>query len=607
MRGAVQVFSYLGGAGFVCNAAGTLANFICIDVALPQGLGLININGGLDVLSVTFYAEVQPIDANGNPTGGWLMLPPRYPATPIHFTDTTTQAKAADWNTPNVLTSLLLTRTSLNAASLVVKRAGVTIGGWTHSIGTGAGGMDEISIPLAYQKNYSPDTTVKWTVEYTINTVIFEEQLTGATNTPQRRSLLYRVTPGRYRARVARTDVKNTQALHTLNWIAMEAYIPSARSYGNVTLLAMRIRASAMTAGAAQKVNLIVTRCLPIPIMGGGGWSDPLPTRSIAWALADAARATYGGKLLDAQLDLEALRLLDETWQLRGDTFNGIFDNAVTLWEALTSIARSGRAKPYLLGGVLKVTRDEDRQTPVALFSMRNIEKGSFAVDYAFPNEATTDSVEMSYVDEAVWAQRTVMCTLPGGTANNPAKLSAFGMTDRDQVHREGLYIAACNRYRRRTIRLRSEMEGFIPVYGDLIAVQHDMPGWGQHGEVVAYDMATGELTLSEALVWTAGATHYLGFRNRNGSLTEAVEVTPGSDATKVVMNVSPSVDYLDTGGDRERTHVSFGAGTTWRQQVIVTQTTPRSLSSVEITCVNENPLVHQLETQVPTPPWVGW
>ena len=39
---------------------------------------------------------------------------------------------------------------------------------------------------------------------------------------------------------------------------------------------------------------------------------------------------------------------------------------------------------------------------------------------------------------------------------------------------REGLYMAAANRYRRRIMTFRTELEGLIPTYGDLIAITHD-------------------------------------------------------------------------------------------------------------------------------------
>lgn len=612
--GNVQVLSYLGGTGFVVNAAGTAINQIAIDVILPSGLGLINqSNGAIDPATVSFYIEAEPIDANGNSTGPWVHLPSLDPA--HRFAVTAIQPRATRALDPNgdayVTTPSVLDKIALGHATTagqVLKRAGVVITGWTISTGTGAGGVDEILIPTASQRNSNFMATVAWEVSYTTPITVLEQTITANTNTPQRRTYYYQIAQGRYRVRLARLDVKNTAttALHTLLWGGLKGYFFGSQQYGDVTMMAMRIRASAMTSTAAQKVNVIATRSLPV-WDAATGWSAPQPTQSIAWALADAARAQYGGRLLDAQLDLPALAALDAVWEARGDSFNGIFDNAVSLWEAFTSVLRAGRAKPLQLGGVLTTVRDQARAAPVALFSMRNIARGSFSVDYAFPNEATTDSVEVTYFDEAVWAQRTVMATLPGGTANNPAKIQAFGMTGRDQAHREGLYMAACNRYRRRAVKFNTEMEGFVPIYGDLIAVQHDMPGWGQHGEVIAYDHNSAELTLSDELTWLPGAPHYLGFRRRDGSLTDAVRVEPGSAPDRVILMDALPIAYLDVGSGRERTHISFGPGEAWRQNVVVTQVTPRGMEQVEIACVSESAIVHTVENDVPTPPWVGW
>ena len=51
--------------------------------------------------------------------------------------------------------------------------------------------------------------------------------------------------------------------------------------------------------------------------------------------------------------------------------------------------------------------------------------------------------------------------------------------------------MAAANRYRRRIITFATEMEGFIPSLGDLIAITHDMPAWGQAYGVLSYDASS--------------------------------------------------------------------------------------------------------------------
>src|SRR3546814_2642197 len=104
--------------------------------------------------------------------------------------------------------------------------------------------------------------------------------------------------------------------------------------------------------------------------------------RSPADAFADILRASYGAKLPDARIDLAALAQLDQVWASRGDQFDGVFDQQVTVWEALTRVARCGRAVPFLQGGIVRLVRDEARLLPVALFSPRNIVKNSLKIQY---------------------------------------------------------------------------------------------------------------------------------------------------------------------------------------------------------------------------------
>lgn len=319
--------------------------------------------------------------------------------------------------------------------------------------------------------------------------VLGTETISDATTTPQRRSARYGLaTHGRYRVRVRRIDVQQTASTygHELWWGGLRAYLPETRNFGDVTLLAMRLRASNnLSAQASRKVNVICTRKLPV--WNGSEWSAPQATTSIAWALAYVARQA----LDDARIDLAALLALDAVWRARGDKFNGRFDSAISLWEALSKIAMAGRAKVFMQGGVLRVVRDETQATPVALFSMRNIVRGSFGIEYMMPTAESADAVEVSYFDEEYWAPQRVLCQLDGYTADKPARVDLFGVTSRTQAFREGLYQAASNRYRRKLIRFATEMEGFIPSPGDLIVLQHDMVAWGQHAEATAVATVT--------------------------------------------------------------------------------------------------------------------
>lgn len=427
--------------------------------------------------------------------------------------------------------------------------------------------------------------------------------VSGATTTPQRYSFRYAVTTARYEVRLTRTDTKETGSNvgHDLLWAALRAYHPGANSYGKVTVLALRMKASnQLSQVAARRVNVIVTRKLPV--WTGSAWSAPQATRSPAWAIADMLRADYGAKLPDSRIDLAGLLALASTWASRQDYYDAVHDSVQTVWEAVTQAARAGRALPYLQGGIVHVVRDSAQSVPVQLYSMRNIVRNSLSIDYAMPSDQTADAVDVEYFDATVWAPRTVRSALPDSTAAKPATVKLFGVTDRNQAWREGMYMAAANRYRRRHLVFSTEMEGFIPSLGDLIAISHDMPRWGQSGEVVDWDPDTLTLTVSEPLRWSDSGAHYIALRRRDGAIDGPYAVTPGLQVDQAILAQTPAIP-IDVGGARERTHYAFGQSSALYILARVAGIRPRAPERVEIAAVVESDAVHAADLGVPPGP----
>lgn len=416
---------------------------------------------------------------------------------------------------------------------------------------------------------------------------------TAATSTPQRFSERSLVFPGRYEMRVRREDVEQTDTRygHHAQWIGLRAYLADSRTFGDVTLLAMRLRASNnLSLQASRKINVICTRKLPA--WNGSGFSAPQPSRSIAWAIAYTCKQMG---LPDSQIDLAGLLALDQIWSARGDTFDGRFDNFLGFWEAASKIAAAGRAKPFMQGGVFRIVRDQVQSIPVALYSTRNILKGSFGVTYMMPTDDTADAVDVGYFDMLKWAPAKVRAKLSGSLAAKPSKVDLFGVVSRDQAFREGMYIAAANRYRRKIIKFATEMEGFIPSFGDLIAIQHDLPSWGQSGEIVQWNATTRVATLSEKITFSAGV-HYMALRKRDGSLDGPYQVSATADPFQVIFQAVPAITPL-TGGNQERTHFVFGLGDGYRQRARVLSVKPTGQYRVEIEAVNEDDRVHSADT----------
>jgi hypothetical protein len=509
---------------------------------------------------------------------------------------------------PDVVTAAEVAGQELMAPNLVQSGDDGYIGPFTaNPVDSSAGtlGIDVIMPRGLYYANDSgslDSRSVQWQVEARAIdadgealagwSMLATESHSAASNTAIRLSFRYAVNPGRYEVRLKRLDTKDTaeRAGHEIRWGALRSYLTGQPDFGAVTLLAVKMRATDnLSQRSSRMINVIATRKLPV-WSEADGWSQPVATRSIAWAFADACKAEYGAKLADSRIDLKTLAALDTVWQGRDDFFDAVFDTSMTVWEALTRIARCGRAVPIQQGGIVRIIRDAPQTMPVAMFGPRNIVKGSFKIKYVMPGDDTADAVTVEYFSSQTWKPDETTAKLPDSQGDNPAKVNLFGCTAKDHAQREGLYIAANNRYRRRLVTFRTELEGMIPTYGDLVAITHDMPRWGQGGEVI--DHQGDVLALSEPLVWTEGASHYLALRRRDGSLAGPFRVEPVADAPTMVLLAEPLTVTPYTGGSEERTYFSFGPGHAWAQSARVLTIRPRA-EQVEITAVAEDSRVH--------------
>lgn len=459
------------------------------------------------------------------------------------------------------------------------------------------GGLDSVSVSWKVEAQEIDDNGTPVGSYVTLGT----PTLSAATTTPQRKSYKYAVTAKRYQVKLTRTTTKQTDARygHELDWAGLRGYLLGSKTYGNTTCVAMRMQATNnLSQAASRKINMVVQRKLPTWNPTTEWSASAVATRSIAWALADICAADYGAALADARIDLQGLYDLDAVWSARGDTFDGIFDSQSTIMEALSQVARAGRAIPYLQGGIVHFARDAAATIPVGMFSQRNIVKNSLSLEYLMPTEETSDCLDVEYFDEAIWAQRTVRASLPGGTVLQPAQVKLFGVTSRQQAWNEGMYAVACNRYRRRMVAFSTEMEGFIPSLADLIAIQHDMPQWGQSGEIVSWSAETKTATLSEPLDWSQFGIHKLAFRKRDGSVAGPYDATEGEDAYHVTLSGWETGDPTpDTGSDRERAHFAFGLSAATYILARVLAVKPRSSETVEISAVVESDYVHTADT----------
>ncbi len=325
------------------------------------------------------------------------------------------------------------------------------------------------------------------------------------------------------------------------------------------------------------------------PIYGGSPeWSAPTANSRIAWALADVIRNAYGANQADARIDLTTLQALDTTWQSEGDEINYRFDKRVTVWEALQTIARAGRAYPVRNNNVISFVRPVASSTPTALFNRHNMVKDSWRVQYRLTEASEHDSIQAIYVDpDNNWRENRVLCQPPGSSAANPKEVRYPGITNRGQAYRMGQYDAETMRKQRKTCRFETELEGLIPQRGDLVTIANEDFNYTQGSELI-YESGT-TLRVMHDLTWSTASplpVHAIRLREPNGDVNGPLTVTQGATPNELIL-ASGLTFTPNVGETGQRTLVQFGTLGDTSADWVIGEIRPQGGNKVGITALN--------------------
>ena len=434
---------------------------------------------------------------------------------------------------------------------------------------------------------------------------VWDQSITDKTRTAIRLTFGKDVEPDRYQMSIQRTtSIADKSEVKNCSLGAMKGYLVDNNEYGDVTLLAMRVRATAnLSDSASRLVNVISERRIPTWDPDGGWTIGPVLTRNPAWAFADAIRSRYGGDFSDSEIDLNGLHYLAGLFDARGDTFDGRFDTDNNLWDALMRIGQVCRSGPIRQGNLYRMIRDQHQSAPVQVFGMSNM--ADFSIDYVMHDDHTADSVKVTYWDEARdYVETTITAQLPDDSNDNPQEITLFGCTHYEQAWREGMYLAASNRERRQMVSWTTGLEGHIPTFGDLVWVNHDLLGTGQQfgGTVAAVD---GEvLTLSRDVNLSGsdkGETWYIVIRDRYGGPSPPIPIEAVDSHRVRLLDTIPDIETDPT---REPSHFMIGQGSRYAFPVKITAITPEADDRVAIAGCIESEFVHTAdEGEIPAPP----
>lgn len=385
----------------------------------------------------------------------------------------------------------------------------------------------------------------------------FVETFTAKDNTPQRYTVSHVVPSGRYMVRAQRTsnaDLKVATSDH-VTWTGLKFQLnPPAvgtKVYGNVTLIAVTMKATnGVAADAASSMRFRIKRRLA-PL----GLGATAPTSNPADAFVDVVCADYAGarpRNAD-ELDLDELTASRALWAGH-DGFNAIFDQASTVWEALTLTVQTVHAAPLPVGSRMSLIHDAVQPVRSQLFTDANIVAGTLQVTHAFDTTGTPEGVRVNYRDALSFSAQSILEPID---APDYTTIDLFGCTASSVAQEHADLLQAKRRLQRKTITFETELEGLNILPGDRIGVQAGLVKWAQGARVDAVDGRT--LHLDRALAWQSGATHAALLRDAAGVPWRVVGVTRGASDYELVLPAAAPFPIVGAYADADATALSFG------------------------------------------------
>jgi len=403
-------------------------------------------------------------------------------------------------------------------------------------------------------------------------------------SSPFRRS--YMITPvksARWAVKISRiTGAPNSKnGISRFIWTGLRLFAdyPAGTVYGNVTLLAVRIKASqGLGNDASARIRVKASRRLPPP----AGGTEAAST-SGADAFADVYTDTvYGANRPRSELDTATLASLRTKWA--SYQFNYVFRDGITVWEALRTITTPFGAEPLPVGPVMSVVQDGVKSVRSALFTDANIIEDSFSVGYGWDQEGAADGVEIEYVEPKDFSK--AYTRYPTGSLR-PDQYTLPGVTNATHAAQYARLTWQRRQSQRQTASFDTELEGLLLQLGDRIGISHNVPKWGDGGQIIGVSGNT--LTLDHDLDWSGGSKQML-ISKADGSVAGPFSVIRGTADYKAVATGTLPTIHVDDEYDYNR--FAFGSSTTLVRDFIVTTVSPQGENTVTVEAMNYAPSI---------------
>lgn len=365
-------------------------------------------------------------------------------------------------------------------------------------------------------------------------------RMTGARQEPTRSEITWDVPVGRYEIRVRKVteDINNSRESNETAVSQVLAYQQDTADYAGQCRFALRIKATGQLNGQVDQLSAVVSAYCPV--WSGADWVWQQTSNPAWWflwfargRLAANGNRVYGCGLVDAQLDLDAIKAWGAWCDANRLTFNYVLDRKMSQAAVLQMIARAGRGTMTYQTGRLGVIWDAADLPVTAMFGPFNVKAGSFKV--AYTNDGTVDEVVLNFVNQDnSWKLEEVRVRVPGAEAtNNPLQLDLDGCTNKDMAGREANLIAASQVWKRRKITWETDIEGLVCTRGDVVSFSHDLTVWGYSGRLMPG--SGGTLMKLQNLVPSAG-TGTVMLRDPDGNMKVVTVSSAAGDVDELTI-----------------------------------------------------------------------
>jgi len=394
---------------------------------------------------------------------------------------------------------------------------------------------------------------------------------TMATVQTKRFTVGFDVDEARYEIRGKRTTDKSSdfKVRDTLTWVSARAYLKTNQEFGNVTLLAVKLRASnSLNDNSRSTFNVGAKGTSWVYNSNTKEWAIQ-HTRSSIWAACDVLLSSYGRNLDPSFIHAEEIAEIAARKETEGIYYDGAVDQQSTVWSAITDILMSAKCKPDLPGARFSIVEDAPATLPMICLNGYNIVRDSVKITHEFQKEGAKDGLEVEYTDPVTWKRKIVMCKIGIDQGLNPERVRLPGCTSRTVAYRWGLYARATKLYGSTNVSLSTGLEGATLRFGAFAAVQHDLLPDDEMknpehtgrvtGDVVAVSGSYMSVPVPFNFEFDPDKSYRISLRKRNGEMAGPFTCLESSEDKHVLIDGVFDPSTINTGEGEEKATYFFG------------------------------------------------